>query len=178
MGTKQKFPGGSEGKELRKALGQDEPVLAYASGKGGSLLVATDRRAIIIKTGASATGQWFGKKVASYGYQQIASVDLHTGFADGYVQIAEGGVQQHGRIGRYAQLVHADNICPFNKGSEGAFRHVVDTIRQHLYAASPQSQQAQQSIPDQVGALAQLHEQGILSDAEFEAKKAELLSRM
>src|SRR5260370_16459701 len=78
MASKQ-LPGGAGGNERGRRLGQDEPVLAYAKGKGGSLLVATDRRAIIIKAGAAATGQWFGKKNASFGYNQITSVDVHTG---------------------------------------------------------------------------------------------------
>lgn len=34
------------------------------------------------------------------------------------------------------------------------------------------------SIPDQIGALARLHEQGVLSEEEFESKKKELLKRI
>jgi len=41
-------------------------------------------------------------------------------------------------------------------------------------AAAP----AEQTVADQIAALHQLHEQGALTDAEFDAKKAELLGRM
>jgi len=34
------------------------------------------------------------------------------------------------------------------------------------------------SIPDQIAALASLRDRGVVTDAEFQAKKAELLSRM
>ena len=37
---------------------------------------------------------------------------------------------------------------------------------------------AEQSIPDQIAALSELHQRGVLSDAEYQAKKAELLDRM
>ena len=37
---------------------------------------------------------------------------------------------------------------------------------------------AAQSIPDQIAALSELHQRGVLSDAEFAQKKAELLDRM
>lgn len=37
---------------------------------------------------------------------------------------------------------------------------------------------APQSIPDQIAALSELHQRGVLSDAEFNQKKAELLDRM
>ena len=37
---------------------------------------------------------------------------------------------------------------------------------------------AEQTIPDQIAALSELHQRGVLSDAEFAQKKAELLDRM
>lgn len=179
----QHLPGGSAGRELRRTLAEGELVLAWASGKGGALLIATDRRAIIIKAGPGATGTWFGKKNASFGYGQISSVDLHTGAMDGYVEISAGGVQNRS-VGRYAQLVRADNICPFNKWSEGRFRQVVETIRQHLYASPAlvptpaQVPPPQQTIPEQISALARLRDAGAISSAEYEAKKTDLLNRM
>ncbi len=177
------LPGGAVGKELKKTLAPGEQVLAHASGKGGATLVATDRRALIIKTGAASTGTWFGRKCASYGYPQITSLDLHTSLMDGYVQISTAGVTQKSRVGRYTQLIHADNICPFNKPSEGSFRRVVEVIREHLYAWSTSAAAAspaanRQTIPEQIAALAQLRDAGVLSASEFEAKKVDLLSRM
>jgi len=177
----QQLPGGGAGRELAKTLQSGEQVLSYATGKGGALLVATDRRAIVIKAGPRATGTWFGKKNASFGYQQITSVDLHTGIMDGYVEVSAGGVQNR-NVGRTAQLIDADNICPFNKWDEGSFRQVVEVIRHHLYRPSGQSSapgaSVAQSIPDQIGALAQLRDAGVLTSAEFDAKEVELLSRM
>jgi Short C-terminal domain len=147
------------------------------------LLVATARRAIIIKAGVAATGQFFGKKNASFGYGQITSVDVHTGAMDGYVEISAGGVQNR-NLGRTAQLVKADNVCPFNKWGEAAFRQVVEVIRHQLYARPGQAGRAApaaptaSNIPQQIADLARLHDAGALSNAEFEAKKSELLARM
>ena len=47
-------------------------------------------------------------------------------------------------------------------------------------AAAPTDQTTPQggSIPDQIEQLAELHQRGVLSDAEYQAKKAELLERM
>lgn len=42
----------------------------------------------------------------------------------------------------------------------------------------PAAQPAATSIPEQIAALARLHEQGVLSAAEFESKKQELLKRI
>ncbi|MEZ5176971.1 MAG: PH domain-containing protein [Acidimicrobiales bacterium] len=43
---------------------------------------------------------------------------------------------------------------------------------------APAAAPAEQSIPDQIAALSELHQRGVLSDAEFAQKKAELLDRM
>jgi hypothetical protein len=174
-----KLPGGAEGKELQKTLGPGEQVLAWAQGKASATLVATDRRALVIKAGV-ATGSWFGKKSVSYGYPQISAIDMNTGLMDGYVEISSAGVTQKSRVSRTNQLTQADNIVPFNKWSEGDFRKVVEVIRQKLYQpTAPQAAASSgQTIPDQIAALAQLRDSGVLSTEEFEAKKAELLARM
>ena len=75
-------------------------------------------------------------------------------------------------------------LIPFNKWGEGDFRKVVEVIRYHLYARPGQAGRAAPaaptapSIPQQIAELAQLRDAGALSDAEFEAKKSELLARM
>jgi hypothetical protein len=105
---------------------------------------------------------------------------MHTGAMDGYVEISAGGVQNR-NLGRTAQLVQADNVCPFNKWGEAAFRQVVEVIRHQLYARPGQAGQAAptaSNIPQQIADLARLHDAGALSNAEFEAKKSELLARM
>lgn len=48
----------------------------------------------------------------------------------------------------------------------------------HAAAASVPPSPATLSIPDQIAQLGQLRDQGMLSDAEFQQKKAELLGRM
>ena len=56
----------------------------------------------------------------------------------------------------------------------------LDDLEQQQYAAPPPPQQAPGGISDaaiaQLKQLAQLHEQGILTDAEFDAQKQKLLS--
>lgn len=42
----------------------------------------------------------------------------------------------------------------------------------------PGPQRADSSVPEQIAALARLNDQGVLSDAEFEEKKKELLKRI
>lgn len=176
----QGWPKGAAGKELQQALMPGEAVLDWAPGKGGSFLIATDRRAIIVKAGI-ATGQLFGRQVNAYPYQQLTAVDFQTGVFDGYVQLGAGGAQARA-IGSRTEQMQAANSVAFNKSEEQRFRAVVATMRQKI-AEAQQAQQAQQpaaatSIPAQIAQLAQLRDSGVLSAEEFEAKKAELLARM
>lgn len=140
----QPLPEDAAGRELRRTLAPGELVLAYATGIGGAMLIATDWRAIIIKAGAAVTGMWSGKQNTSFRYGQISSIDLYAGtlgsgsYGYGYVVITSAG-EEHRNLGRYrdAELVKAKNICPFNLLSEAAFRQVVEVIRSHLYAPPP-----------------------------------------
>jgi uncharacterized membrane protein YeaQ/YmgE (transglycosylase-associated protein family) len=50
-----------------------------------------------------------------------------------------------------------------------------DTLRQHQHAAQTQ---AHDEVTEQIRKLGELHDEGVLTDEEFQAKKAELLSRL
>jgi uncharacterized membrane protein YdbT with pleckstrin-like domain len=52
----------------------------------------------------------------------------------------------------------------------------IENNRQRISGTHVEQQEA--SIPDQIAELAKLRDQGVVSDAEFQAKKAELLGRM
>jgi uncharacterized membrane protein YdbT with pleckstrin-like domain len=53
-----------------------------------------------------------------------------------------------------------------------------DEIKEATHASQAPAAPAEPTVADQIAALHQLHEQGALTDAEFDAKKAELLGRM
>lgn len=183
----QGWPKGAAGKELQQTLLPGEQVLGWAEGKMGSHLVATDRRALLVKVGASSGG-FFGRKVTVYPYTQLSSVDLRLGVLNCYALLSGPGSQAQTLMDINAQML-ADNACAFYRGSEKAFRAVVDILRAQLQAAQQTpagsgatpgapAATAGPSIPEQIQQLAHLRDTGILSPAEFEAKKAELLARM
>jgi len=68
----------------------------------------------------------------------------------------------------------------FTKAQMPTFEKLRDAIEQAIVTRSaPQSAvAAPANVPEQIQQLASLRDQGILNDAEFEAKKADLLSRM
>jgi len=58
------------------------------------------------------------------------------------------------------------------------FDRVSDGINATLGAQQPPQHPPPQSITDQIGKLGELRDRGVLSEEEFQAKKAELLQRM
>ena len=54
----------------------------------------------------------------------------------------------------------------------------VDQVRRQQLAGPPVRGAAEPSIPDQIEQLDGLRQRGVLTDAEFDAKKAELLKRL
>lgn len=145
------------GRELRRTLAPNEQVLGYTLGIGGSLLVATDWRAIIIKVGSAATGTWFGKQNTTFAYGEISRIDLYVptpgegegaegGGAEGtddsrpgFVVITSRGEQSpthhrpRPRPGDAAHFGTAKNVCPFNPLRAADFQQIVEIIRRHLY---------------------------------------------
>lgn len=165
---------GAAGKEVQRALLPGESVVAWARGKGGSHLVATDSRALIVKAGI-ATGQFFGRKVTVFPYGMLTGAELQTGMFDGYVQLMAAGAQGVTRMGRTAQM-YADNTCAFNKGDETRFRHVVDVIRERMMRAhAGGAASGAASMTGELAQLAALHASGALTEEEYAAAKARLL---
>jgi membrane protein YdbS with pleckstrin-like domain len=57
-------------------------------------------------------------------------------------------------------------------------QHLADAIAQRAPQAAPPPAGDPASVPDQLERLAQLRDKGVITQAEFEAKKAELLGRL
>lgn len=184
--------GGVFGRELQQMLQPNEQVLGHVQGRGNQMMIATDKRVIIIKKGL-ATGGLFGTNSTSYDYHQITSIDVRKGMLDGYVEVSAGGVAQVRRMGSGDQMT-APNTLQYFKANEKAVMALVDTVRGRIAAAhaagayhnappvihvAPQSvPSTQPSIPEQIQQLAALRDQGILTAEEFESKKQDLLARM
>ena len=173
-------------KLLEQGLGKGEPVLGRINGIDDTqCLVLTDQRAIIIKVGWRS-GQTLGGKVTSFEYRNISSVEVRASIITGTFEISSGGMQGSERSYYSANkgdgAWHAPNTIPISKQQQARFQQVATFIRERArLATQPVSQpviSTAPDIPDQLRKLAELKAQGILTDAEFDAKKTELLARL
>jgi hypothetical protein len=167
---------------LKQNLAPGEQVLGQVIGNFSQAVIATSHKVLIVKHGLMA-GQTFGGKATSYDYRNIMGVEVRTGFSQGVFEVIVGGIPTP-RGNRNKDKIKAEespNAIVFSKNEQKLFQSMATQIRlmvsQPVAVSSGQASQVV-PIPEQIRQLAELHAAGILTDAEFTEKKADLLRRM
>lgn len=143
-------------KALPDELHDAETVLAIIAGgykDSTGIAAATDRRVLFIgKLGFSRTTEDFP-------YERISSVEASSGMALGSVTVYVS-----------SQKAEIKNV------SKQDAKSFADLVRAHIGPSSaPVAAAPAVSAADQIEKLAELHAQGVLSEAEFAAAKAKAL---
>lgn len=151
-------------KKLPELLGDQEDVVNLArgeyDGKEG-LIVTTDRRIMFVEQGMIRSN------LEDFPYDKIASVKSETGMRSGKLTIfASGNKAELKDIHPKARVTEIGDYVRV-RISEGSSNKPAG----HSTAAPPDAM-------EQIRKLGELHDAGVLNDAEFEAKKAELLARL
>lgn len=125
-----------------------------------AVLVATDRRVVLYAK------DLMSQAFESYRYADITSAMVtHGKLQGGDVTLSVAG--------------NAVSIYRVRKGDMDLFDR---TVREHMESAKSSGAQQQSApvvgIPEQLSQIAALHDQGVLTDDEYAAKKQDLLARM
>jgi hypothetical protein len=172
--------GKKEQQFIHRNLAPGERVLGQVIGNFGQTIVATDHKVMVVKTGMMA-GQTFGGKVTTFDYRNIAGVEERKGFAQGEFVLINPSMQatQGNRLKDKQAVNQSPNGVVFSSVNVKHFDAFAAKIREQVAnVTAPTSAPAPQSIADQIRQLADLHSAGVLTDDEFNSKKAELLARM
>lgn len=157
--------------DVSKILEPDEKVLLAAQQARSTNLInpdtifVTTQRLLIRKP----TSLGLRKNIEDYRFADIANVKLQKGIVRSSILL---------KVRFLSDDLEIDNI------SKEAADKLVQLIQQGIaggLAVSSQDKKTpvlQQDIIDKIKEIAKLKEQGILSDTEFQTKKAELLSRL
>lgn len=156
------------GKEIKRLIGylwDDEQVERMTKGSygvGTGLLVLTDRRLVFLKDGTMS------KTSEDFPLEKISSVQWSSGLMLGTITIFASG-----------------NKAEIKNVNKDDGKEITDQIRHRLSAPKAVVGTGDQvvqppalDIPDQLRKLGELRNEGIVTQEEFEAKKADLLSRM
>ena len=157
--------------DVSKILEPDEKVMLAAQQARSTNLInpdtifVTTQRLLIRKP----TSLGLRKNIEDYRFADIANVKLHKGIVRSSILL---------KVRFLSDDLEIDNI------SKEAADKLVQLIQQGIAGRLESSQDKtipsvpQQDIIDKIKEIAKLKEQGILSDLEFQTKKAELLSRL
>jgi hypothetical protein len=152
--------------------------------KGKTGTVIFDGNFVTIQRKGFVARATVGKGEKRIPLPSISAVQLKPAGAlvNGFIQFTmAGGNERRSSFGKQTSDAASDeNSVVFTKAQMPEFVALRDEIEQAMIArSSPQSTApAAPNLADQIQQLASLRDQGILSDAEFEAKKTELLARM
>lgn len=114
---------------LTSQLLGDEAVLGQVIGTFAQAVIATDRRVLILKAGATS-GQVFGGRTTSFAYADIASIDLRARIAEGDFEILTGDSTVNSWDTRRINLAEQPNGVVFSKLDRDAFSVMAAKIRQ------------------------------------------------
>lgn len=146
-------------KELRKLpalLDDRESVVNLAQGtydKHAGLVVVTDRRVMFVEEGLM-----FRSRLEDFPYDRIGSVQTENGFLHGKLTIFASG-----------NKAAIEKVLPKERAKE-----VGDYVRARVCGGAVPSG----DVLDQLKKLGELRDAGILTPAEFEAKRGDLAARL
>ena len=172
---------------LSRLLLPGEQVLAKLKGAFKEGLVCTDHRVIILK-GGFMTGQMFGANAYQQTYSAVAGVQVKYTIMSGYFELSAGGMQNTAKSywssDKNADPAKAPNCVSLNsKPQAEKFREAASLILSKVDEArrggiGADAAKPQDGVLEALEKLGQLRGSGVLTDGEFAAKKAELLSRL
>lgn len=144
-------------------------VTRYLNWNFTHFVVTSDR--VIYRTGVLA------KRGVEIPMERINNINFHQGIWERVIGAGDLEIESAGKDGqsKFTDVWHPDGV------QQEVYRQMEANARKRAswhggHAAAPAA--AAPSIPDQINQLAQLRDQGHITPAEFEAKKAELLGRM
>ncbi|MFT9056807.1 MAG: SHOCT domain-containing protein [Ethanoligenens sp.] len=156
---------------------KSESIELALKGTNKEWLVCTNAKLYIIKKGFM-TGHTFGGGVYQMPYQNITGVQTDYHVLSGYFQASTGGMQDQPKnywaSGSNSPQKSPNCITITGKPLLEKFRSACDFINQKISDSHLPAAPALDPV-DQIKKLADLRDQGILTDDEFSAKKKQLL---
>jgi len=177
------IPGRLE-KALKEQLNAHEEILVRLKGAYKEALICTSTRVVIVKAGFY-TGNFFGSDTFQMPYTNVAGAQVNKHLLTGYFEISAGGMQNTPKSfwqNDRSSPQRAPNCISLTRSQFGVFTSAANFIMSHAHEVRVSSS-AGTSLPREDAAgllekLAKLRDQGVLSEAEFVAKKADILAKI
>lgn len=167
-------------------LGNNEKIELWLKGAFKEWLICTNNQVFIIKKGFM-TGHTFGNGVFQMPYKNITGATVNYHLLSGYFEINAGGMQNtvkdYWSNDKNSDPSKAPNCVSINdKKTSTKFKEaaafIMNKVQNLNNSQTNVASNINIDIPTQIKKLAELKNQGILTEDEFNKKKTELLSKM
>jgi Domain of unknown function (DUF4429)/Short C-terminal domain len=149
----------------------------YAKGSNGIVTIDGDWLTIDRKGFRSARHLTGDRRIP---LASITAVQLHYArmFTDGFIRFTVAGSPEF--RGGLQNAVRDENAVTYRRGHAKGFNIIRAAVEQYISAhhAGAPSEAGEPDIPEQIKELDELRDQKLITDEEFEAKKARLLDRL
>jgi len=167
---------------LGTALSPTEQVFIKLRGTFKEALVYTSTRVIILKAGWM-TGQILGTDMFQCPYSNVAGAQVNFHLVTGYFELSTGGMQNAPKSfwnsDKNVNAAKAPNCVSISGRDRAAkFREASAFIMQRASGGVRAGEQAGETGLGVLERLAGLRDAEVISAAEFQAKKTQILSRM
>jgi hypothetical protein len=168
-------------KAVTAQLIEQERVLIKLQGAFQEALVCTGSRIFIVKRGFMA-GNLFGRDVFQIPLANVAGAQVNRHLLTGYFEISAGGMQNtaksYWQSGR-ASPEKAPNCVALSRSQFSQFEAAANFIMQQVHATQIGAPAPLSDDPViLLQKLDQLRKSGLISDAEFASKRAEIIARI
>lgn len=163
---------------VSSSMGEGESVVLAIPGENGSAIVATNHRIFVFKKGITS-GAMFGRQLAAWDYSTIIGVEVKKGVTTTAIVLQVPGVAPVTKYRRYSNGPNSVWEAPnaIMVGVRGIDREII-ALQQLVARLQRTSGRPDAATPDpaeQIKNLSELRDQGLLTDGEFAAKKAQVL---
>ncbi|MFM8349993.1 MAG: SHOCT domain-containing protein, partial [Actinomycetales bacterium] len=176
----------------------ERPWLVINPGSGAGYLAAFEKELIIAKTSFAAglgAGTLGGRRVTHFPYKQITGIEYNAGMLTGVLEILTPSYQGSANkdywkgLGKGSNTDSNDpfkmsNTLPLSKPGFATAAPAIQQLRERVSAAhevqvvvQANAAPTSSSIADELRKLADLKDQGILTDEEFTQAKARILNQ-
>ena len=164
-------------KAFQENIAEGETVDVKLQLHAGEGIAVTNKGVMIIKAGMVSAAGFFGASCKTFYYNQITSVDLRLGVMGGHIQLTVAGSTDIKGKG-FLDMGKAENAATFTMDYKDRMKKVAELIRERVQLSQTQGTTPQQtkSVAEQIKELADLKQQGILSEEEFDQAKKKLLN--
>jgi hypothetical protein len=171
---------GEKAAQITLAEAGSKQILFQTAGNNRYLVITGDT--IYVGSIGISSGSFGGKSVKRYPIDLITSVDVRQSTFIVELEILVSGSQGTSKVNAsFTDRTQNENVTAFAKKRYNEVQQIADYIlqlRQNLKNQAAPHQQQPANIPAQIQQLAELKQQGVISEADFEYKKAELLKRI